>query len=45
MPTFLFFNMGRNLSKYNNNKFGPSKSYHIVGEYSDFFGGYYHKSN
>ena len=38
-------NMGRNLSKYNNNKFGPSKSYHIVGEYSDFFGGYYHKSN
>ena len=36
---------GRDLSKYKNNNFGPSKSYHIVGEYSDFFGGYYHKSN
>ena len=36
---------GRDLSKYNNNNFGPSKSYHIVGEYSDFFGGYYKKSN
>ena len=34
---------GRNLSKYNQNNFGPSKSYHIVGEYNDFFGGYYTK--
>ncbi len=33
---------GRNLSMYKNNTFGPSKSYHIVGEYNDFFGGYYH---
>jgi len=33
---------GRNLSHYKNNTFGPSKSYHIVGEYNDFFGGYYH---
>ena len=36
-------NQGRNLSKYNQNNFGPSKSYHIVGEYNDFFGGYYTK--
>mgnify|MGYP001182758950 CR=1 FL=1 len=36
---------GRDLSKYSNNDFGPSKSYHIVGEYNDFFGGYYHDSN
>jgi tetratricopeptide (TPR) repeat protein len=36
---------GRDLSKYRNNDFGPSKSYHIVGEYNDFFGGYYHDSN
>ena len=38
-------NRGRDLSKYNNNNFGPSKSYHIVGEYNDFFGGYYNKSD
>ena len=36
---------GRNLSMYKNNTFGPSKSYHIVGEYNDFFGGYYHDKN
>ena len=36
---------GRDLSHYKNNTFGPSKSYHIVGEYNDFFGGYYHDSN
>ncbi len=35
---------GRNLSHYKNNTFGSSKSYHIVGEYNDFFGGYYHDS-
>ena len=34
--------MGRDLSFYKNNTFGPSKSYHVVGEYNDFFGGYYH---
>lgn len=33
---------GRDLSHYKNNTFGPSKSYHIVGEYNNFFGGYYH---
>lgn len=32
---------GRNLALYKNNTFGPSKSYHVVGEYNDFFGGYY----
>lgn len=32
----------RNLSMYRNNNFGPAKSYHIVGDYKDFFGGYYH---
>ena len=34
---------GRDLSKYSQNNFGPSKSYHVVGEYNDFFGGYYSK--
>ncbi|CAM4326596.1 DUF5107 domain-containing protein [Zobellia nedashkovskayae] len=33
---------GRDLSMYKNNNFGPAKSYHIVGEFNDFFGGYYH---
>lgn len=36
---------GRNLAMYKNNNFGPAKSYHIVGEYNDFFGGYYHDRN
>ena len=34
--------LGRDLSLYKENNFGPSKSYHVVGEYNDFFGGYYH---
>lgn len=36
---------GRELSLYENNNFGPAKSYHVVGLYEDFFGGYYHDSN
>lgn len=35
----------RNLSNYKNNAFGSHKSYHIVGAYKDFFGGYYHDTN
>lgn len=34
--------LGRNLAFYKNNDFGPSKSYHIVGMYDNYFGGYYH---
>ncbi|SHJ70453.1 DUF5107 domain-containing protein [Pseudozobellia thermophila] len=37
-------NEGRDLSLYRNNNFGPAKSYHIVGEFNDFFGGYYRDS-
>jgi len=33
---------GRDLALYKNNNFGPSKSYHVVGTYEDFFGGYFH---
>ena len=33
---------GRDLSWYSNNAFGGSKSYHIIGEYSGFFGAYWH---
>ena len=37
--------LNRNLSYYKQNNFGPSKSYHVIGEYNDFFGGYYEKSD
>ncbi|NIP81645.1 MAG: DUF5107 domain-containing protein, partial [Gemmatimonadetes bacterium] len=33
---------GRYLPLYRNNTFGGHKSYHVVGELNDFFGGYYH---
>ena len=32
----------RFLPLYRNNAFGGNKSYHVVGELNDFFGGYYH---
>jgi Tfp pilus assembly protein PilF len=35
---------GRDLSMYANNAWGSDRSAHIVGEYNDFMGGYYHKS-
>ena len=34
---------GRFLPLYRNNAFGGNKSYHVVGELNDFFGGYYHE--
>ena len=37
--------LNRDLSQYKQNNFGPSKSYHVVGEYNDFFGGYYEQNN
>ncbi len=36
---------GRNIALYKNNNFGSSKSYHVVGEFNNFMGGYYHNSN
>jgi len=33
---------GRYLPDYANNTFAGHKSYHVVGELNDFFGGYYH---
>lgn len=35
---------GKNISKYKENDFGPSKSYHVVGSYDDYFGGYFEDS-
>ena len=37
--------LNRDLSQYSQNNFGPSKSYHVIGEYNDFFGGYYKDSD
>ncbi len=36
---------GRSLPLYDNNRFGGSKSYHVVGELNDFFGGYFHEED
>ncbi|MFN8060199.1 MAG: DUF5107 domain-containing protein [Vicinamibacterales bacterium] len=33
---------GRNLARYDQNDFGPYKSYHVFGAYTDFFGAYWH---
>lgn len=33
---------GRDLSFYENNNFGEYKSYHVFGEYTGFYGGYWH---
>ncbi|MGD2071114.1 MAG: DUF5107 domain-containing protein [Gemmatimonadota bacterium] len=34
---------GRHLPRYAENAFGGHKSYHVVGQLEDFFGGYYHE--
>ena len=36
---------GKHISEYKNNNFGSSKSYHVVGEYQNYFGGYFHEKN
>lgn len=35
-------NDGVDLSYYKNNDFGPSKSYHVLGKQTEYFGGYWH---
>ena len=35
---------GRDISFYRNNNYGTSHSYHVLGEYTDWFAGYYHNS-
>jgi tetratricopeptide (TPR) repeat protein len=36
---------GRDLSWYKNNDFGSSKSYHVSGFYTNWFGGYWHDTD
>lgn len=38
-------NKNRDISAYSENNFAGSKSYHVVGEYNDFFGGYFENDN
>ena len=38
-------NKDRNLTYYDNNRFEGHKSYHVVGQWKNFFGGYYHNDN
>ncbi len=38
-------NKKRNLSLYENNSFEGHKSYHVVGHWKNFFGGYYHSKD
>lgn len=35
----------RDISMYENNNFGVYKSYHVINNYSDFFGGYWHEDD
>lgn len=36
---------GKAIARYPNNDFGGSKSYHVFGNYTDFFGAYWHKAD
>ncbi len=36
---------GRNISIYANNNFGSNKSYHVLGQYTEHFGGYWKHSD
>lgn len=36
---------GRDIHFYNNNNFGSYKSYHVFGNVTDFYGGYWHNDN
>lgn len=36
---------GRDLSWYEKNDFGNSKSYHVLGKYNDFYGAYWHNDD
>lgn len=42
LHSFPLDEQGRDISWYENNDFGNSKSYHIVGKYNDFYGAYWH---
>ncbi len=43
--TWPVMNDGRDISLYKNNDYNSSHSYHVLGEYGDWFAGYYHNSD
>lgn len=42
LHSFPLDEQGRDISWYEKNNFGPSKSYHVLGKFSDFHGAYWH---
>lgn len=42
LHSFPLDEQGRDISWYEKNDFGNSKSYHILGKYNDFYGAYWH---
>ena len=45
LHSFPLDEQGRDISWYEKNDFGNSKSYHIVGKYNDFYGAYRHDND
>lgn len=45
LHSFPLDEQGRDISWYERNDFGNSKSYHIVGKYNDFYGAYWHDND
>lgn len=45
LRSFPLDEQGRDISWYEKNDFGNSKSYHIVGKYNDFYGAYWHDND
>lgn len=45
LHSFPLDEQGRDISWYEKNDFGNSKSYHIVGKYNDFYGAYWHEND
>lgn len=45
LHSFPLDEQGRDISWYEKNDFGNSKSYHIVGMYNDFYGAYWHDND
>lgn len=45
LHSFPLDEQGQDISWYEKNDFGNSKSYHIVGKYNDFYGAYWHDND
>lgn len=45
LHSFPLDEQGRDISWYEKNDFGNSKSYHVLGKYNDFYGAYWHDND